>query len=186
MRRRLRDLPSPEALARLYARPHRHTEFPDHLIRVNVTSAIAHAMLTKGGTVADLSCGDAVIARRLGASHGAKLTLGDYAPGYEHTGPIEETLDRIAPVDLFVCSETIEHLDDPDKVLAGIRDKAGRLVLSTPHDEADDSNPEHVWAWDSEAVGEMLAAAGFAVEVYSLLDLRPAGFTYAFQIWACS
>jgi hypothetical protein len=185
MRRRLRPTPTAEELAQLYAVPHDHRRWEDHLFRVDVTSALAHHMLPPGGTVADLSCGNALIARRLEASHGARLVLGDYAPGYEHHGPIEQTIDDIEPVDLFICSETIEHLDDPDAVLAKIRRKTSRLVLSTPDGEDDDDNPEHVWGFDSEAVEKMLREAGFIPDVHTTVDLRPAGGVYAFQIWAC-
>lgn len=185
MRVRLRPMPSVDELAAMYAEPHDHTRWDDHRFRVDVTSALAHHLLPRGGTVADLSCGDAAIAVRLGASHDATLVLGDFAPGYAFHGPIEETIEQIPDVDLFVCSETIEHLDDPDMVLAAIRRKAKTLLLSTPEGETDDRNPQHVWGWDCEAVEKMLRDAGFAPAVYNLLDLRPAGGTYAFQIWAC-
>jgi hypothetical protein len=186
MRRRLRPSPTVDELAGLYARPHQHQHFPDHRIRVDVTSALAHSMLRPGGTVADLSCGDAAIARRLEASHRATLILGDYAAGYEHTGPIEETIQKLRwrEADLFVCCETIEHLDDPDGVLAAVREKTDQLLLSTPDGEEEDSNPEHVWGWDPEDVEEMLVTAGFVPTCYTSLDLRPSGFTYCFQIWA--
>lgn len=188
MRRRLRPMPTDAELARMYARPHQHDRFADHLVRVDVTGALAHSMLQPGGTVADLSCGDAALPNRLGDSHDAKLILGDYAPGYQHTGPIEETIKQLGTreADLFICSETIEHLDDPDTVLAMIREKTDRLILSTPVGENDTANPEHVWGWDAEAVESMLTAAGFIPEICNLLDLRPAGFVYCFQIWACS
>jgi hypothetical protein len=187
MRVRLRDLPSPEQLAALYAVPHQHQRWVDHRMRVDVTTDLAAYLLRPGGTVADLSCGDAAIARRLVARCGVTAVLGDFAPGYEHTGPIEETIGQIPHVDLFVCSETIEHLDDPDKVLGLIREKAGALVLSTPDGETDPArNPEHVFGWDSEAVEEMLLAAGFAPQIKTLLDLRPAGFEYCYQIWVCT
>lgn len=185
MRRRLRPTPTAEELTQLYAIPHDHRNWADHLFRVDVTSALAHHMLPPGGTVADLSCGNALIARRLEQSHNARLILGDFAPGYEHTGPIEETLDRIDPVDLFVCSETIEHLDDPDVVLARIRAKTSALLLSTPDGEDNDDNPEHVWGWDAEAVEKMLREAGFTPDIHTTVDLRPAGGVYAYQIWAC-
>lgn len=185
MRKRLRPMPSPDELAKLYAKPHDHTQFDDHVYRVDITSAMAHSLLPVGGTVADLSCGNAMIAKRLEASHNARLILGDYAPGYEHTGPIEDTIHRIGRVDLFVCSETIEHLDDPDTVLKAIRPKCSHLLLSTPEGEDDDHNPEHVWGWDSEAVEKMLRDAGFTPMVHTVVDLRPAGCEYAFQIWAC-
>jgi len=185
MRRRLRPMPAKPDLDRLYAKPHNHLEWDDHIFRVDVTSALAHGLMPHGGTVADLSCGNALIARRLEQSHSARMVLGDYAPGYEHVGPIEETIHRIDPVDLFICSETIEHLDDPDTVLKEIWQKTTHLVLSTPDGEADDSNPEHVWAWDAEAVEQMLADAGFTPLIHNSLDLRPAGFQYCYQIWAC-
>jgi hypothetical protein len=185
MRKRLRPTPTKAELDRLYAQPHDHRQWDDHVYRVDVTSAIAHNMLPQGGTVADLSCGNALVARRLQESHNAHLILGDYAPGYQHTGPIEQTIREIGPVDLFICCETIEHLDDPDAVLAEIRQKTRRLVLSTPDGEVDDSNPEHVWGWDAEAVEKMLRSAGFVPDIHSTVDLRMAGCTYAFQIWAC-
>jgi hypothetical protein len=188
MRVRLRDLPSPEQLAQLYATPHQHDRWVDHQIRVDVTVDLASYMLRPGATIADLSCGDSSIARRLAACCAGSTILGDFAPGYEHTGPIEETVHRLRwkQADLFVLSETVEHLDDPNQVLRWIREKTDALVLSTPDGETDPTrNPEHVWGFDSEAVGQMLRDAGFTPWFYNLLDLRPAGYEYAFQIWAC-
>lgn len=186
MRKRLRPMPTADELARLYATPHDHRYWPDHLFRVDVTSAMAGLMVPPRGTVADLSCGNAAIAQRLEQTHGAQLVLGDYAPGYQHTGPIEKTITEIEPVDLFICSETIEHLDDPDSVLQSIRGKTTRLVLSTPDGEMDDSNPEHVWGFDAEAVEKMLRDAGFTPGIHTTVDTRPMGGVYSFQIWACS
>jgi 2-polyprenyl-3-methyl-5-hydroxy-6-metoxy-1,4-benzoquinol methylase len=185
MRTRLRPTPTPDELAQLYATPHDHQQFSDHVYRVDVTSVLAHHMMRYGGTVADLSCGNGLIARRLQASHNAQLFLGDYAPGYQYTGAIEDTIQRIPRVDLFICSETIEHLDDPDAVLTAIRGKTEQLLLSTPDGEDNDENPEHIWGWDAEAVEKMLRAAGFTPDVHTTVDLRPAGCVYSFQIWAC-
>lgn len=186
MRKRLRPTPSPAELGQMYAQPHQHRAWTDHRIRVNVTTALAVAALTRPRpVVADLSCGDAAIAQRLQLGNGARITLGDFAPGYEYCGPIEETIQLLPDghADLFICSETIEHLDDPDAVLKAIRPKTDRLILSTPDGETDDANPEHVWGWDSEAVGQMLVQAGFTPAIHTRLDLRPAGFVYCYQIW---
>lgn len=188
MRTRLRPMPTAEELSELYRTPHQHERWPDHIVRVDVTVACARLFTPPGATVVDLSCGDAAIALRLARDAGGRTILGDLAPGYEISGPIEETatLLRWKQAGMFVCSETIEHVDDPDAVLRLIREKADHLVLSTPDGETDPTrNPEHVWGWDSEAVRSMLLAAEFQPLTHTVLDLRPAGFEYAFQIWVC-
>jgi hypothetical protein len=187
MRVRLRPAPSETELAELYPAPHDHTRWSDHIVRVDVTIALARNVMRPGGTVADLSCGNAAIAKALAASHSVRLRLGDYAPGYELTGPITQTIAKLGhrEADLFICSETIEHLDEPDLTLRLIRDKASMLILSTPDGETDTGNPEHLWGWDTAAVRAMLAAARWEPAIYTSLDLRPAGFLYCYQIWVC-
>lgn len=188
MRVRLREMPTAAELAKLYAHPHEHTRWADHVVRVDVTVACARLLTAPGATVADLSCGDGTIARRLASEVGGRALLGDYAPGYEITGPIENTIGglRWKQAGMFVLSETIEHLDDPDGVLRLVREKCDHLVLSTPEGETNGSlNPEHVWGFDSAGVREMLVDAGFEPMIHTVLDLRPAGFQYAFQIHVC-
>lgn len=182
-RQRLRPAYGPEELARIYATPHDHRRWRDHHLRVNATIEVARWMcVTMGGveTAADLSCGNGAI---LSAIPAHDRHFGDYAPGYAYTGPIEQTIEQIPPVDLFVCSETIEHLDDPDVVLKSIREKTRWLVLSTPVDAWDDDNLEHYWAWSRDGVEEMLTAANLTPVVYSTLDFRPSGLPYCFGIW---
>ena len=178
---RLRPAHSAETLAELYAVPHEHTRFPDHRLRVDATIALARWMAADGvDRAADLSCGDGAVLKAVPA---AKRVFGDFAPGYELTGPLEETLSRLGPVNLYVCCETLEHLDDPDKALALIRGRTQGLVLSTPVGAWDDDNVEHYWAWDRAGVEDMLAAAGFMVGVYSEVDFTPLGLPYCFGIW---
>lgn len=183
-RRRLRPAWPPEELARIYATPHDHTRWDDHRLRVAVTVEVGRWMTRRGDvhTVADLSCGDAAVATRLGAD---ATVLGDYAPGYPVTGPLEETLPALDAVDLYVCAETLEHLDDPDAALRTIRDRSRLLLASTPVNAWADVNPEHYWCWDRQGVEDMLAAAGWVVDAYVPVDLRPAGYYYAFGVWAC-
>lgn len=191
-RKRLRPMPSAAELARMYATPHDHTRWADHLIRVDVTAMIGAWMLRDrriGAVIADLSTGNATIPRDIADMANMpreSLILGDFAPRYEHVGPIEQTIERLDDdsVDLFVCSETVEHLDDPDAVLARVRAKAHRLLLSTPIGETDpDGNPEHVWGWDVEAVESMLSGAGWRPVVVNSLELRDS--VYDFMILAC-
>lgn len=182
-RRRLRPAHSPGELARIYATPHDHRRWRDHHLRVNATIEVARWVADCDGKVshaADLSCGNGAVLRAVPA---AVRYFGDLAPGYEYTGPIEDTIRQIPPVDIFVCAETLEHLDDPGTVLAAIRAKTRMLILSTPMDAWDDDNPEHYWAWSRTDVEEMAAAAGFGVVVFSAVDFRPLGLPYCFGIW---
>jgi len=188
-RERLRPAYTTDELQELYDIPHDSSRWRDHEVRVATTIALARgvAELSDGATagfgyrVADLSCGDGRIAR--GVSRTA--ILGDFAPGYPITGPLEETLRQIDPVDLYICSETLEHLDDPAIVLELIRDRTANLVLSTPLEAWNDhGNPEHYWAWDREAVERMLDAAGFSTLAFCGLDLRAGWSPYYFGIWA--
>lgn len=188
MRVRLRETPNEMEMMLLYPRPHDHTRWADHIVRVDETIRMAAELLPWGGTVIDLSCGDAAIARSLAASHGAHIILGDYAPGYEYRGPIEETIRCIAPdaADLWVLSETLEHLADPEAVLGAIRPRAVHLILSTPIGEsAEEGNVEHVWSWLAEDVEAMLGATGWTPSPRRMLD-HPAGGVYSFGLWACS
>jgi hypothetical protein len=182
---RLRAAYDTKALDRIYAAPHDHTKWLDHIVRVQVTAALARSLSGHVPSAADLSCGDGAILKAIDAD---ERYFGDYAPGYAPalTGPIDQTITNIPAVQLYICCETVEHLDDPDTTLKAIRGKTQNLVLSTPVDAWHDArNPEHYWAWDVEAVEDMLTTAGFTVAVYNELDLRPAGGEYAFGIWWC-
>lgn len=179
-RLRLRPAHTPEQLAEIYAKPHQHTAWLDHKVRVAVTAQFAHALVGKVGTGADLSCGDGTILSSLDVG---ERFFGDFAPGYSLTGPVDETIEQIPPVDLFVSTETLEHLDDPDQTLKLIRGKASTLILSTPVDAFQDSNLEHYWAWSRAGVETMLADAGFTVVAYCEVDFRPSGGDYSFGVW---
>lgn len=114
-----------------------------------------------------------------------RLTLGDFAPGYEIQGKIEDTIGTIDPVDLYVLTETLEHLDDPGAVLREIRDKTRFLLVSTPVDCWEDTNREHYWAWSREGVEELMTDAGFTVLTYNIIDSRTYGEPYCYGIWSC-
>jgi len=183
MRIRLRPQYSLSELNTIYSVPHIHSGWPDHRARVYATLGVAQ-MFGPVDSAADLSCGDGWILSRIEAK---TKFFGDYAPGYEITGPIEETINRIPYVDLFICSETVEHLEEPDKVLRQIRDKTKYLVLSTPSNETDPTlNPQHYWGWDQEEIKYMMIDAGFTPWIFNHLtfdrNLQPQ-YVYDFQVW---
>lgn len=195
MRTRLRPAYTPEELEQVYPRTYNSTTHVDHLIRVEATAAVGswftHREAHRGsrvGRVADLSCGDRAVATALWKHMSPGETdwvFGDlvYSPYNHYTGPIEQTIEQIPPVDLFILSETLEHLDDPDAVLHRIRVKTRFLLLSTPIGETGTDNPEHYWGWDVDGVAETLARAGFNPLVCNRLELIDR--YYDFQIWAC-
>lgn len=86
------------------------------------------------------------------------------------------------PVDLLVCSETLEHLDDPDAFLVRARTSARSLLVTTPENETGADNPEHYWGWDSEAVSAMLHSAGWRTVDHKIFQPLTAD-TYRFQMW---
>ena len=179
MRKRLRQKYSDAELAGIYQAPHQHNRWEDHILRVKMTIALA-SYFTNVKTVADLSAGDATI---INAVQAETRYIGDFVPSYEFVGPIEKTIHEIPNVDLFICSETIEHLDNPDEVLAMIGKKTKHLILSTPDGETDHGNPEHYWGWDSEGVRQMLLAAGFTPRAFA--NFRVVDLGYMYQAWAC-
>lgn len=186
MIKRLRDKHSDQLLKEIYPEPHRHSKWHDHISRVNITIEIAKFFNKYNilDSIADLSCGDGHIVTHL---FPVTKYLGDFAPGYEFQGPIENTLDQIPKVDLYICCETLEHLDDPLSVLQKIREKSDKLILSTPVNNWNDGNIEHYWSWDREGVEELLKQAGFTVHLYNELDFRRLGPAYyCFGIWACA
>lgn len=183
MRQRLRPKWSEEELAEIYKTPHRHDLWVDHQVRVRQTIAVGQVYADAANTITDLSTGDSAIPTGL-ATKGQQLILGDFAPKYPIVGPIEQTIDTISKTDLFVLSETLEHLDDPDLVLRKIRQKTSALLLSTPLEEWNSGNPEHYWAWSKEDIRAMLVEAGFEPNIYSCVQFEYLG-NYGFQIWGC-
>lgn len=180
MRVRLRPAYDHAALRQVYPTAYDHTRWPDHIQRVQATIELAQRICPSPTSVADLSCGDAAITNALNAP---TTILGDLTPGHELHGPIEDTIHQIGHVDLFICSETVEHLDNPDAVLVHIRKHATRLVLTTPIGETNTDNPEHYWGWDQEAVRDMLTAAGWKPVFQQDLVTTPR--YYDFQLWGC-
>lgn len=196
-RRRLRPPPSDEELAEIYTQPHDHYAYGHgHYLRVEHTIVLGKWMIQDFDikTGADLSCGNGAILQALPLE---LKVFGDFASGtwyagempsglpvykIQKFGPIEETIDQIDPVDLFICSETIEHLDDPDSVLKKIREKSNYLLLSTPIGENNLDNREHLWGWDEEAVLSMMENAGW--DSIAHLTLETPGHGYTYQIWS--
>jgi hypothetical protein len=186
MIKRLRDAYTPEELAQVYTEQYDHTRWPDHIQRVDFTLEFLREIVEERDicTVADLSCGDGVLALSLPLSRD-DMYLGDIIPCElsNFTGPIEETIHRIPDVDLFILSETLEHVDDPAELLTAIRGKADTLVLSTPLGETDDGNPEHYWGWDLDGIEMLLEASGWWPDRSVVFTPDVPEVYYTYQVW---
>jgi hypothetical protein len=182
MIQRLRPAYTETELAHLYQKPHEHRQWRDHIHRVNMTIAMAK-WWGELNSIADLACGDGAIIDALDARVKYK---GDFAPGYEIVGALEETIHQIPVVDLFICSETIEHLDKPFEALKLIRAKSRHLILTTPNGESDSNNPQHYWGWDMAGMGSMLEEAGWNIEITTLISFKDKNLIYDYQMWGCS
>lgn len=184
--KRLRDLPDMDVT---YPEPHDHRRYGmGHHVRVEFTKVLARSVLERGDTVADLSCGNGAIALDLADFGAADIVLGDYAPApnYLFTGRLEDTLPAMGHVNLYICSETLEHLDSPPAALALMRGKADKLVLSTPLDCWDDANGEHLWAWNRDGVESLLVAAGWTPTRFATLDSRVWREPYLYGLFCCA
>lgn len=206
MRTRLRpgrggDAGELEFYSHRYPHGYTHQRWPDHVERVAasvdfIVRSIPPETLLYGGVVADLSCGDAAIAGGVRAKTGCRLVLADLVDGgqadavmqLDCTGPLEQTAEHLladGEADLVVCSETIEHLDDPERVLRLLRPKARHLFVSTPLGETTDDNPEHYWGWDAEGVYDLLTDTGWTPVACERFSPEFAGSPYTFQFWMC-
>lgn len=183
---RLRPAYSDEELATVYDHMYDHTRWGDHVLRVQATVDLVHAVTIPASRrrVADLSCGDGAIARAV--SDVEELYLGDMVPA-DHlnvVGRIEETVLTMPYVELFILSETLEHVDDPGELLFKIRGRASRIVLTTPLNEFDDGNPEHYWGWDDDGVRSLLKDAGWSPDHYEAWTPSVPYPYYTFQMWS--
>lgn len=201
MRLRLRPAYTYAQMDGIYTQPHDHERFEDHKARVAETVALGVEHMRQHFDarpedrlfIADLSCGNAAVPKGVQAAldptlneFRIKLILGDYAPGYALQGSIGETIRNMTVdvVDLYVCCETAEHVDNPDALLQTVRQHTKTLLFSTPIDNWNDGNPEHLWSWDWNDVQAMLSAAGFNPTGYRQVDKIAEG-GYRWGIWWC-
>lgn len=200
---RLREA-RPEGEAAFYAERYpdgyAHDCWPDHVERVKASVNLIRKYQNQIATAADLSCGDGAILHGL-ASRMNRVWLGDLNPprigSRFWTGAAVEVLDPAPlpeslallpkPVDMFVLSETLEHMDDPDDLLLLIGDVARYLFVSTPVDESEEAgNLEHYWSWGTSDVYDMLTAAGWQPLERQILvpqSTLSIPHAYHYQLW---
>jgi hypothetical protein len=190
--KRLRPKYSDEELSRIYRDGYEEQaklaalgespEAKDHDLRIEATLKVGQAFSVGCLSGADLSAGHGDVLRSLDLE--VKIFGDAFYDGYDYLGPIEETVEQIPEVDLFILTETLEHLDDPISVLRKIRQKSGKLLLSTPLTPYNwaDGNLEHYWSWDKGDVASMFALTGWTPLHF---EQTSPPYGYIFQIWGC-
>jgi 2-polyprenyl-3-methyl-5-hydroxy-6-metoxy-1,4-benzoquinol methylase len=186
--------------ARVYPDGYRHDRWADHVERVKASADMIERYAGQIRSAADLSCGDGALLNMI-SRHLTRAVLGDLngvpasaavsckARVLETIGAaaLPDSLTHMEPVDLFILSETLEHINDPDDLLARLTDHARYLFLSTPVAEsADSGNLEHYWSWGVADVHEMLLAAGWTpLEQHTLRpeSTRDLPGAYRYQLW---
>jgi 2-polyprenyl-3-methyl-5-hydroxy-6-metoxy-1,4-benzoquinol methylase len=203
MIKRLRESYSEEALANLYKNPYKHDKFTDHILRVDITADLLSWAIDRYSpeSIADLTCGDgSVVLQALenSAHNSKKIILGDISkPNVDYVeglaldpqikfefmlGKIEDNIKKIDRVDIFVATETLEHIDNPKGLIQELSQKTKFLLLSTPDAEFD-QNTEHLWVWTRDDISNLLSENNFATIIELGIDTRPEGFPYKFQTW---
>lgn len=171
---------TPERLAQVYANQYQHTYWPSHKDRVQVTVEIAQRLIDAEGikTIADFSAGDRAVVqalRRYDEAHLADITD-------DGVDIVERLRKETRTFDLFICTETIEHVEQPWTLLEEIAPRTRWLLLSTPLDEdPNENNWEHYWSFEAVDIDDLLVQSGFPHGV--LTTYRPDTGPYTYQIW---
>lgn len=172
-------------LAELYDTPYDHTKWDEHKERVQWTAQRLNHFITLQRPniydVVDLSCGDGALLNMLDLGADGRKTYGDlvWTPTLDVIGPIEESVKSMSG-DMLICSETLEHLDDPDQVLRDACTNFEWIVITTPLGEDDqEKNYEHYWGWDILGVAAMLQSTGWSARVLETIKLP----YYTYQLW---
>jgi hypothetical protein len=189
---------------RTYPDGYRHDRWADHIERIKASADLIERYGSRIRTAADLSCGDGallnMISTTLKLDHAwfgdlngvpASAAVSCRAPAtILRPEPLPDSLHQLpvdAPVDLLILSETLEHVKDPDRILADAADWSRYLFLSTPLGERVGSgNTEHYWGWDQADLHRMLQDNGW--DPLELKILRPEATkgwedAYVFQLW---
>lgn len=178
--KKLRRFMTPAEFAKNYATQFNHRSHYSHVERIEHTVKIAQELIDKEGIkrIADFSAGDRAVVNGLHGYEDAWL--------HDITDDGVDIVERLRAetftYDLFICTETIEHVEQPWTLLEEIAPRTRWLLLSTPLDEDPAKNNwEHYWTFEATDIDDLLTQSGFVgrlVEAH-----QPVGSPYTFQTW---
>lgn len=150
-----------------------HLEQPIHRARMDV--ALQMVLDSGAKHVVDLGCGDGGMLSLLAAADRGISARGyDFAPaneiGWLERGVMCYPLDfvnrwgEIPGADLYLATEVLEHLEEPEEVVRRVAQRGSMLVASSPWGESAASiDGSHNWAWDMEGYADLFKRAGMRV-----------------------
>lgn len=162
----------------MYAHTYDGARWPEHQERIRQTIIVAQRLIDdhKLTTVTDLSAGNGAI---VGGLEDVVKRFSDISVA---GNGIELEVLTAEPVDLWILTETIEHLEAPWTVLEQIARRTRWIVLSTPLDEDPKiGNYEHYWSFTQGDVADLLAQSGFTDATFDAITAP--GWTYTYQLW---
>jgi 2-polyprenyl-3-methyl-5-hydroxy-6-metoxy-1,4-benzoquinol methylase len=165
-----------------------HLEQEEHWGRMSTAAELAHeaVALYELRSIVDLGSGDggmlALLADLKVPSWGYDLCPPNvaFAQTARHVRVryADFLRDKIEWGDLAVCTEVLEHLEDPHGFVRRIAQHSRALVASSPSCEsAAVHDPCHAWVWDMAGYRAMIEGAGFSVAKH----VEVAG-GYSFQV----
>jgi 2-polyprenyl-3-methyl-5-hydroxy-6-metoxy-1,4-benzoquinol methylase len=133
------------------------------------------SLIPDGSHVLDIACGPGVLCRKIKQQLPSTRVLGvdfsqytiarnqerDRALGVEYRClDIRSSLPTLGgPFDVVTMCEILEHLEQPERVVAdamGLLKTGGRFILTCPHDD-NIPDPEHVRIWGHDELFHLLA-----------------------------
>lgn len=145
---------------------YRHTA-PDHEARRTRTLA-ALRRVDPGALVLDVGAGD--VPYRAWFAERRLLAL-DVAPPADLLGASERLPLRDGTVDLIVCFQVLEHVEDPAATLGEffrVLRPGGQVLLTTHGTYPYHPHPRDLWRWTGEGLETLFRRAGFEPEVSGL------------------
>lgn len=179
----------------------------DFTYRMNVLSSAVRLCLDRFTieSIADLACADClpiassiVVGQELPALHlgdfakvnvaNAKQLFKQYKSLTYYHGRIEDTVDEIPKVDLFILNEILELVSEPEKVLSKIKTRARYVVVLTPCNEKKrEDGFNNCWSWNYDDFKKMLVRANFIPMMGQLIQFDfDTIFKNNYQLWILS
>jgi SAM-dependent methyltransferase len=140
----------------------------------DIQALIEMSGVTAGGVALDLGSATSPY-RTWTEARGCRLETFDIDPasGADHVGTGDDTGLPSEAFDLVICTQVLEHVPDPRRVLLEIHrilKPGGRLIASAPHVWFYHPHPSDYWRFTQEGVAQLCREADF-----ELIELRAQG-----------